>query len=226
MPIVTAMNNHVTRVTPLAARTVRLRDLLALALLAAWLLLGAWGAARTLAADFVPGETGAMPTRWPADAGLPGPDGRPLLLVFLHPQCPCSRATLDELARLLAETEGAPRVLVPVLEPRSAAGSWLDTDVVRQARGLSGVEVVPDPDGRLASRFGVLTSGQALLYGRDSKLLYAGGLTPGRGHEGQSPGRVAVADLLAGRAPAVRSAPVFGCALRAEAPPTGGGGAP
>lgn len=201
-------------------RATRLRGLAGLALVAGWLGLAAYGSVRTLAYAMTPGRVAEAPPAWPRDSALPAPDGRsPLLLVFLHPQCPCSRATLAELARLLSESAAVPRVLAVVLAPGAAADGWLDTDVVRTARTLSGVAIHADEGGSEARRFGARVSGDTRLYSAEGALLFAGGLTAGRGHEGLAPGRVAVRDVLAGRVPARDHAPAFGCALQeGEAP--------
>ena len=41
-----------------------------------------------------------------------------------------------------------------------------------------GVTSWDDAGGKLAQRFGVLTSGHVLLYDTDGRLLYSGGITP------------------------------------------------
>ena len=61
------------------------------------------------------------------------------------------------------------------------------------------------------------TSGHALLFDRDGRLLFRGGITPARGHEGDNFGASAIAARLAGR-PARAEAPVFGCPIAGLAP--------
>jgi hypothetical protein len=158
------------------------------------------------------GPAAAAPAQWPADAGLARDRDRPTLLLFVHPGCPCTAATLEELNRLLARCAGRARVEVlfrtdPALGPEAArTGLWA------QAAALPGVTVTEDPLGALAQRFGARTSGQACLYDRDGTLRYSGGLTPSRGHAGDNGGRAALQALLLGdEAPA--RAPVFGCLL-------------
>jgi hypothetical protein len=60
------------------------------------------------------------------------------------------------------------------------------------------------------------TSGAVLLYSSDGKLLFQGGITPARGHQGDSFGRQRILALLDGDAPDRRDAPVFGCALASD----------
>ena len=69
-----------------------------------------------------------------------------------------------------------------------------------------------DAGGGESRRFGALTSGHVLLYGRDGRLLYNGGVTGGRGHEGANAGLSLAEKLLrSGGEPA--SQPIYGCAL-------------
>src|SRR6266481_530299 len=60
--------------------------------------------------ESAPGEGAGAPARWPSDSRIPLDRTRPTLLVFLHPRCPCSRATATELERLLASTLAPPAV--------------------------------------------------------------------------------------------------------------------
>jgi hypothetical protein len=71
-------------------------------------------------------------------------------------------------------------------------------------------------DASEALAFGARTSGQAYLYDERGQLLFRGGLTPARGHEGASVGGETVRKAFTG-APAASGSPassdVFGCAL-------------
>ena len=49
-----------------------------------------------------------------------------------------------------------------------------------------GYDVLEDLEACLATEFGALTSGHALLYSTDGSLRFSGGLTDSRGHEGDS----------------------------------------
>jgi hypothetical protein len=53
----------------------------------------------------------------------------------------------------------------------------------------------------------------AILYGQQGQLLFYGGLTASRGHEGDSAGIAAIQAILDGRQPYVAHADVFGCPL-------------
>jgi hypothetical protein len=76
-----------------------------------------------------------------------------------------------------------------------------------------------DDGGVEARRFGVKTSGTVLLYSALGRLLFHGGITGSRGHEGDNYGITRLAAALRGGAgdtavPVVSR--VFGCALGAE----------
>lgn len=164
-----------------------------------------------------PGAPAAAPQQWPVDAGLERNPGGPTLLVFAHPQCPCTRATLGELDRIAARTEGRVHLVVVFLAVDGFAEGWTKSAMWAQATGIPGVAVVADPGGGIARRFGAKTSGQTLLYGTDGALLFAGGITAARGHAGDNRGEDAVLDLVLGRATHGTSAAVFGCPLHDRA---------
>ena len=139
--------------------------------------------------------------------------GAPQLLLFLHPRCPCSRAALADLARLLTHAPAELAATAWFFQPADAPPAWLEGDILDQARGISRLEIRIDVGGALAARLGVETSGEALLYDADGQLLFDGGLTSARGHQGLSQGQLALLDAFVGDAPRVRTTPVFGCGL-------------
>jgi hypothetical protein len=147
-----------------------------------------------------PGSAGAAASHWPGASRVPRPAARPELLLFVDARCPCATASLGELARLLGRAPG------PVDACVVASGD------VRTAGPVAGASLVADPRAEEAGRFGVATSGHVLLFDADGRLLFSGGITPARGHRGDSFGAAAVASLLAGR-PAPSEAPVFGCPI-------------
>ncbi len=160
-----------------------------------------------------PGNHGGTPSRWPVECGVVPAVDRPTLLVFAHPRCPCTRATIGELARLMARRQGRVDARVLFYTPRDAADDWRQTDLWDMAREIPGVSVAGDEDGVEAARFSVATSGHAILYAADGRLLFSGGLTAVRGHAGDNPGRTAIESLLADRETGVDRTPVFGCGL-------------
>ncbi len=86
-------------------------------------------------------------------------------------------------------------------------------NIERLARSLPNVEIVLDPEGIVAKRFRVRTSGHVLLYGAGERLLFSGGITDVRGHAGASAGGQAVLAALRGEVSERRTTPVYGCSL-------------
>ena len=100
----------------------------------------------------------------------------------------------------------------------SSRRDWAESPLWKRAATIRGITVVADKDGRAAASFGALTSGQAVLYDESAQLVFSGGLTASRGHEGDNAGRTAIEQLVrSGRADR-SSTFVFGCALFAHAP--------
>jgi hypothetical protein len=155
--------------------------------------------------DTTPGRTGA-PT---VAAGEPLRD-RWRLTAYMHPQCPCSRATLHELAEL---ARGAPELFVRVVfvlptgdfEDGEQGESWDMAVSIPNA-------VVTCELGKSAHVFGAETSGFVVLTDPDGGVVFRGGLTPARGRTGESAGRRAILAWL-GSGNGALTAPVFGCPL-------------
>lgn len=184
----------------------------------AWIGGIAWGASALVRYSLEPGPAGIAPAVWPGGA-LPARDpNRHTLVLFLHPRCPCSRATLAEVERLAARAAGACEILVVFTIPPGESEAWARTGLWDAAARIPGARRLIDR-GALARAFGVRTSGGAVLYTPDGRLAFAGGLTAARGHEGPSPGQRAVLAVLRGERAGANSAPVFGCPLEAESPP-------
>ncbi len=158
---------------------------------------------------------GVGPARpcWPTGSGLRPEPGRANLLVFLHPRCPCSRATLDELAKVLTHCPDRAAVWVVFVRPPGFAAGWERTALWERAASLPGVRVLADGGGVEARRFGAATSGQVLLYGPDGGLLFHGGITGSRGHSGDNPGGDALSARLTRESIGLAETPVYGCPL-------------
>jgi hypothetical protein len=151
--------------------------------------------------------------RWPATTLIQRSDDHFTLLLFAHPRCPCTRATLRELERLLAESTCQLDVNVLFLKPLGTGEDWAETDLWSHAAAIPGAKLLVDDGGAEATRFGASTSGEAFVYDTSGALRFQGGITPARGHEGDSGGHSAILQLVRGKKPVPR-APVFGCSLK------------
>jgi len=178
-----------------------------------WLAVVGVGLATIMEYDNRPGAAAHAPMRWPADSRLARAADRPTLVMLAHPRCDCTRASLGELAELLAHVRSRPRVIVVFIKPGRVGPEWEKSTLWQLAAEIPGVTVARDDQGLEARRFGVETSGQTLLYDAEGGLLFAGGATGARGKAGNNAGRSALVSLLNGERPATASTPVFGCPL-------------
>jgi hypothetical protein len=163
--------------------------------------------------ESTPGVSAAAPDRWPADSRIKLASDRATLVMLAHPRCPCTRASIGELSRLMTQAQGRVTAYVLFVRPPNSSDGWEQTDLLTSAAAIPGVSVVRDDEGVEAGRFHAVTSGQTVLYDAEGRLLFSGGITGGRGHAGDNAGRAAVISLLTTDESAGRETPVFGCPL-------------
>jgi hypothetical protein len=180
--------------------------------------LGAVGAGLAVvrAYDNAPGVSADAPARWPVGSRLVLSTTEPTLVMLAHPMCPCTRASLDELAEALARANRAAKSYVLFIRPAGFAEGWEHSDLWKRAARIPGVTPIADDKGVEAARFGTSTSGQTLLYGADGRLLFSGGITGSRGHAGDNEGRAGLVALLTRTGSAQTHTSVFGCPLFAR----------
>ncbi len=162
---------------------------------------------------YSPGAAGSPPEKWPASSLVARAAKRSTLAMFIHPHCPCSRASIGELALLMAHSQGLVNAHVFFLKPAAMPEDWVQTDTWREAAAIPGVAVHEDDAGAEARLFNVETSGDLVLYDAKGKLAFHGGITAARGHSGDNAGRGAVQALLLKQPPGTNNTPVFGCSL-------------
>jgi hypothetical protein len=182
----------------------------------AWLALVAAGFGILLDYQNASGSMGSTPGGWPPGAGVVLDQKRDTLIMFAHPQCPCTRASVEELNHLLALGHDRVAVQVWFFKPAGFPLDWTQSGLWRSAAAIPGVTVHEDSDGRQARSFGAATSGYVVLYDPHGQLLFKGGITGSRGHAGDNAGESAVVSILAGQAPSLRQTPVYGCSLLGE----------
>lgn len=182
-------------------------------LVVAWFALLAVGIGAMLQYEMTPAQPAIGRGHWPADSRLVRDPQRPTLLMFVHPQCPCSRASFSELEILASDCSNRVNIQILFVRPQGFEPGWERTDLFARAERIEGARVLCDAGGVEARRFGARTSGQAFLFGSDGQLLFEGGITASRGHEGESAGRTALTTLIDGGSPGFSRAPVFGCSL-------------
>ena len=160
-----------------------------------------------------PGESAVPPASWPEASHLSHHAGQPTLVMFIHPQCPCSSASIGELALLMAHCQGKAVAQVLFLRPKSMPLDWAQTQNWHDAQLIPGVTVLRDDDGQEAQLFNAKTSGETALYDAQGRLAFHGGITGARGHSGDNAGRDALTALLNDQPPEQTTTPTFGCSL-------------
>lgn len=151
---------------------------------------------------------------WPAKSMIVRHTNKAQLLVFAHPYCPCSKASLGELEKLLPDLQGKVDVTVIFVQPKNREISWVHSPLWDFAKKLPGVNVINDPDYKETDLFGAMTSGHSLLFDKKGYNIYSGGLTPARGHMGDSLGKDLLMSSVNGNQAKRTVASVFGCSLK------------
>ena len=179
----------------------------------AWLLAACAGAWVLSNYENAAGREGEALSQWPRDAKITIPTNQPVLIMFAHPQCPCTRASVDELNRLMAQCAGKVTAYVFFYHPDGMPKDWTQSGLWKSAAAIPGVQVHADPDGQEARRFGAESSGHVVLYDAHRRLVFHGGITSARGHSGDNAGENIILTLIGGGTVALNETPVFGCGL-------------
>lgn len=160
-----------------------------------------------------PGPVESPAAEWPEAAPFRHP-GHDVLLVFVHPCCPCTRATVEQLDRLITAIEGeGPERHVFIFQPRGESADFGDTDLRAHLERLEDIRLREDPDGVVAAAFGAVTSGTVRYYDALGRLRFHGGITPSRGHLGDDVGSQCLKALIRGDEAPVARTPVYGCSI-------------
>lgn len=203
--------------------------------LGAWIVVVVAGFAALGMYENRPGDRADAPGRWPVEPGGEGfeavaaatgvvtvdpPPAAARVVLFAHPRCPCTLASVEELARVAAQVpEGTLDVTVALFVPAGADPRFTQTELAAAARRIPGAHVVQDVDGRLARGFGARTSGHVVAYDRGGALRLQGGLTISRGHAGDNRSTAHLRRMAEGAPVALLNAPVYGCDLLGETAP-------
>src|SRR5688500_11914448 len=106
-----------------------------------------------------PGIAGEPPRQWPAASRIQLSQDHATLVVLAHPHCPCTRASVGELASIMAHSQGRVRAYVLFITPSGSSNDWEQTDLWQSASDIPGVHVVKDSEGIEAHLFNAGTSG-------------------------------------------------------------------
>jgi hypothetical protein len=174
-----------------------------IALTCLWVLAVGASVVRYRAYASAPGSIHEVPAMLPAHTSV-GRRGQAAVIMFVHPDCPCTRASLTELEEAVRGRPPAQLVLVL---------SHDDSSVRDRVARIPGATVFVDAAGTEAERFGARTSGFTVMYDAAGVLRFSGGITGSRGHVGNNAGRMALQSLLANATTTIDRHAVFGCGI-------------
>src|ERR1700753_2531307 len=86
-----------------------------------------------------PGAPAHAPASWPSTSRLSLDRTRPTLVMLAHPLCPCSRASVPELAELVARAPEAASIYIVFMKVPVGDGSE-DTSLWRSATAIPGAK--------------------------------------------------------------------------------------
>jgi hypothetical protein len=178
-----------------------------------WIALAVTGVLTLYRYEDAPGVLANAPTIWPATSAIPRSTDLPTILVFAHPHCPCTKATIGELSLLMTQLHEKATATVVFARPEDASRTWAETDLWQAATKIPGVTVISDPENHEADIFGAQASGQTLVYDDQGRLQFNGGITAARGHSGDNVGRSSIIALVTKQGAAEKQTSVFGCDL-------------
>lgn len=150
---------------------------------------------------------------WPKESRLQRNENGLTLLMFVHPNCPCSQASIAELARFMNKNRNLSGY-VCFLIPKNVDGSWLESKNWQDARKIPGLVSAPDYSESEAEKFFARGSGETFLFAKDGKLLFHGGITAARGHEGPNSGLDSLQLAVQRMENKETVYPVYGCSLQ------------
>ena len=161
-------------------------------------------------------KNNSYPVVFPPQSRIERDAEQATLVFFAYPKCPCTRASLRELSRLMTEVDGKLQVYVVFSKPEDESGEWTETDLRQSAEAIPNARVLIDENERETGLFNARTSGLTLLYDRDGNLRFNGGITASRGHEGDNAGWRAIFEIVAKEDDKTAETFVFGCSLQNE----------
>ncbi len=163
-----------------------------------------------------PGEESFPPNVLLKEAPVSFNDNHYQLLMFIHPKCPCTRSSIRELTRFITSCPENITITFFCFVPSDKSDknkNWLNTDIVKSAQAIPHSIVISDVNGKWAKSFDAKTSGHVLLYHPDGNLLFSGGITAGRGHEGDNPGRTFITHAVKNKGSKSSQCLVYGCPI-------------
>ena len=176
-----------------------------------WLLATIVGFAHLHAYANTPFPIRGTASSWPAHSRLTAGLDKPTVVVFLHPYCPCSKATVSALQELADHYGSSVQFDAVFVRPKGVGAGWEHSDLYATCRQDKAITTFVDDLGVEAKDFGAMASGQAYVFDAHGQIALAGGLTPARGEVWTDRQRDLIVEALQGHR-GIRT-PTFGCAL-------------
>lgn len=148
--------------------------------------------------------------QWSEVKEIPLSFEQPNLVMFLHSNCDCSLATLEELKKIHDSHKGSFKVNFLVAVYQQDKGPKEFWSLLEKFPAAS---VILDEGGKVAARIGAKTSGVTYLIDQDKRVVFQGGLTPSRGHRGETSGQKFISQWIQDQRPVTFYEKVFGCIL-------------
>lgn len=183
-------------------------------IIAVWLVVVCCGLVALGKYQAQPGAKGRSPNEWPRDSEILPARNVYNLVISLHPHCPCSSATVEELGAILAHTHNSMHVQILMFSPEGEKVEWTKSPLSDAVARLPHTTIRVDGGGKEAARFGSLTSGAAQLFAPDGRLVFHGGITASRGHAGENAGADSIIKYANGENCRLAETAVYGCSIR------------
>lgn len=146
----------------------------------------------------------------PPNAGFESEGFR--MAMFIHPFCPCTAASLRELERLLPKSD-KPLETMLVFGAENLEWKANDSRLWGLAKNITSIHCKTDNEQKIRNSFHARVSGEVFLYSPHGELLFHGGITNGRGHEGANAGSESILSILNESRQNFIKTPVYGCSL-------------
>ncbi|PHQ33863.1 thioredoxin domain-containing protein [Rhodopirellula bahusiensis] len=135
------------------------------------------------------------------------------IVMAVHPKCPCTVASVNELNRLLDKVDDNVRCRFLVFHPVNSTPDWMNGKISSRLACIPRSVIQADEGGETAFELGMKTSGAVIVFDPRGKSRFHGGITVSRNHEGDNLGVRSISMLIQGKTPPLTTTPVYGCSL-------------
>lgn len=154
-----------------------------------------WSTKAMLIFQFTPGKMGKVFNDFPQKSKLVLDQTLPTLILFLHPKCTCSKASVEEI-KIIKSSIKKEFKLIAVVQTASLKLTDELEKLKEELSTLPHSTIVNDSYSFETNLFSVKTSGQIYIYSSFGELIYTGGSTSSRGTSSPSELRRTIASIL------------------------------